>query len=139
VKGKLIAQYKLIPITMADGISLLFSDVQYERDFMVWFWELMLLYAEADHPTDLVFKDGKWIFDVDSTYPMRYSDGPIPIHISSELVPYTNIVAPNPFVTDSDFAWTWTQMMLAALALQYVCPPFRAPTPADLQIHALLQ
>lgn len=89
---------------MADGISLLFSDVQYERDFMVWFWELMLLYAEADHPTDLVYVQGKWIFDVHSSYPMRYKDGPIPIHISTELVPYTKTVAPNHFVKDNDFA-----------------------------------
>jgi len=56
---------------MADGISLLFSDVNYERDFMVWFWELILLFAEADHPNDLVFKDGESDFDIHSTHPMR--------------------------------------------------------------------
>jgi len=105
VKGKLLAQHKLIPTTMADGISLLFSDVNYERDFMVWFWELILLFADADHPNDLVLKDGEWIFDVHSTYPMRYKDGPVPIHIHTELVPYTKMIAPNHFVKDKDFAW----------------------------------
>jgi hypothetical protein len=123
VKNKLPKQWKLIPITMADGISLLFSDLPYERDFMIWFWECMLLYADANHPTDLIphpTKPGKWIFDVKSTYPMRYGHGPIPIHICTELVPYTKIIADNHFDDSHDYTWNWTQLILGILALRAV-------------------
>jgi hypothetical protein len=122
---------------------MLFSDVSWERDFMVWFWEIIKLYADSNHPTDMIShptKPGKWIFDPKSTYPMRYQKGPVPIHFCTELAPYTGVVAENRYVDDDDeYTWSSTDILLAILALQAVSLLSLSLITADFQIIALPQ
>ena len=87
---------------------------------MIWFWEIIKLHADSNHPTDMIphpTKPGKWIFDPNSTYPMRYQKGPVPIHFCTKQVPYTGVVAENHYVdNDDEFTWTFIDIVLAILA-----------------------
>jgi hypothetical protein len=122
---------------------MLFSDVPWERDFMIWFWEIIKLYADSNHPTDMIphpTKPGKWIFDPKSTYPIRYQKGPVPIHFCTELVPSTGVVADNHYVDNEDeFTWTFIDIVLAILALRAVSLLSLSLIIAGLQIDALPQ
>jgi hypothetical protein len=66
----------LIPVLLADVTSLLYSKKEWERKFMVKFWELLHIYSKGG-PIDRS----------DHDYPNRFfkEDGPVPILIASGI------------------------------------------------------
>jgi hypothetical protein len=126
-------QNKLIPVTFADGVELMFSDNDWERDFMVHMWELLKLYSveDLDSPkTDMMevpgMPDGCFVFDPSSDYPLRYTNrgGPVPIQIASGLVHHTGLVAAKSYCEkEEEYKWTVDQYRYAILSLRVVIIP----------------
>jgi hypothetical protein len=124
-------QHKLIPVTFADGVCLMFSDNEWERAFMVHMWELLKIYSQEglDSPkTDTMTVPGRpdlTVFDPSSDYPVRYTNrgGPVPIQIASARVHPTGLVpATSMCENDADYEWTVNQYRYALLGMRVVSP-----------------
>jgi hypothetical protein len=63
----------LLPVLLADALLLLFSDNEWERKFMVKFWELLKIYSKRKLDNNI------------PNYPRgEFRHGPVPIWISWE-------------------------------------------------------
>jgi len=104
----------LLPVTFPDSCSLLFSDLAYEREFMVRMWCLLDIYS----------KDG---FEDGSVYPSQYTreNGPVPIQMASNSDTYHRSSGPAPASFGKGFEYTWNDDMyrFAILGLRAVSSP----------------
>lgn len=75
-------QHKLVPVSFADGLTLMFSENDWERAFMIHMWELLKIYSVEDlesPKTDLMEVPG---------IPDRYQES----RIDSSLIPPLTIL-----------------------------------------------
>jgi hypothetical protein len=132
MQGLFRKQHKLIPVTFAAALCLIFSDNEWERAFMVHMWEILKLYSveDLDSPkTDLMEVPGmsdRYVFDPSSDYPARYTNrgGPVPIQMVSEMVRPTGLEAAKSLCKQDDYKWTVDQYRYSILAMQVVSHPY---------------
>jgi len=104
----------LLPVTFPDSCSLLFSDLPYERKFMVRMWCLLDIYSQDE------FIDG-------GDYPLQYTreNGPVPIQIAANSDTYHRSSGPAPASYGKGYEYTWTddKYRFAILGLRAVSSP----------------
>ena len=106
----------IIPVSLADTTSMLYSTKDWERKFMIKSRELLKIYSN-ERPIDRS----------DHDYPNRFfkEDGPIPILVASGMkLPLAPIVARPCGTGNAPFRWSDDQYRYALLAMRSVSHSF---------------
>jgi hypothetical protein len=112
MKARFRALGLILPVLLADATSLLCSNKDWERVFMVKLWELLEIYS-----------NGRPIDRSDHNYPNRFfkEDGPIPILVASAMnLPFAAIIARPPGQDHGPFRWSDDEYRYALLAMRSV-------------------
>jgi hypothetical protein len=112
MKARFRALGLILPVLLADATSLLCSNKDWERVFMVKLWELLEIYSN-ERPIDRS----------DHNYPNRFfkEDGPVPILVASGInLPFAAIIARPSGQDNAPFRWSDDEYRYALLAMRSV-------------------
>jgi hypothetical protein len=129
MKVRFYASHKIIPVRFDDAMELMFSEHEWERNFMVYMWCLLKIYSEeslsspkTDLEPDPAYLD-EFILMFGGDFPDRltFRGGPVPIHFGSRCVAYRRTMSPNYYCKeDCDHKWTYNSYRFAILAIRAV-------------------
>lgn len=131
MKVRFYAQHKIIPVRFDDAMNMMFSEYEWERNFMIYMWTLLKIYSEESlssprtdlKPDPAPSCQDEFVFIFESDFPDRltFNGGPVPIHFGSRYVGCRYTSSPNQYCRkDCQYKWTYNSLRFAILAIRAV-------------------